>query len=145
MPGDFFGFIPLLTGKKYEDSAMALEDSDIRLIPNDDFKLLLFNNRDFAAKFISMLSSHADHSEKQLLDLAYSSVRKKVSNALVTINKKVNGGIIDIRREDLASIAGTAKETTIRTISDFKAEGLIKIENGNIEIIDLEGLEKIPQ
>lgn len=144
-PGDFFGFIPLLTEEKYEDSTSAIEDVEVRLIPKEDFRMLLFNNRDFAAKFIKMLAHHADHNEKQLLDLAYSSVRKKVSKALVSIAKKSDSNFLDIRREDLASLAGTAKETTIRTISDFKSEGLIKVVSGKIEIVNLEGLESIPQ
>ena len=47
---------------------------------------------------------------------------------------------IHISREDLANLAGTATETTIRTLSDFKEEGLISIERGSISIIDYDGL-----
>ncbi|MBT8234442.1 MAG: response regulator [Saprospiraceae bacterium] len=144
-PGDFFGFLPLLTDGKYEDSTVVLEDAEISMIPPEDFKLLLFNNRDFAAKFISMLAHHADYNEKQLLNLAYSSVRKKVANALIAVVNKSVGNKIDLRREDLASLAGTAKETTIRTISDFKSEGFIEIQNGKIEVVDIKALENIPQ
>lgn len=144
-PGDFFGFLPLLTDSRYDDSAMAVDETTIRLIPPNDFKSLLFNNRDVAAKFIKMLAQHADHTERQLIDLAYSSVRRKVANALLTMFEKSNTNSFKIMREDLAAIAGTAKETTIRTISDFKSEGIVEIQSGLIKILDLEALQDMPQ
>lgn len=144
-PGDFFGFIPLLMDNRYEDNAISLESCELRLIPPDDFKLLLYNNRDFAAKFIKMLAHHADHNERQLLELAYSSVRKKVANALLLLKEKVGSDTFNIMREDLASLAGTAKETVIRTLSDFKSEGIIDIQKSDLKIIDHTALIEMPQ
>ncbi len=143
--GDFFGFMPLLSSSVYNDQAITLEETVLRLIPVEDFKLLLFNNRDFAAKFIKMLAQHADHNEKQLIDLAYSSVRRKVANALLLLEHKATDGKIRVMREDVAAMAGTAKETTIRTLSDFKNEGLIEIASTYISIIDEESLIEMPQ
>lgn len=144
-PGDFFGFMPLLNGGTYSDRAITLDDTVLRLIPVEDFKILLFNNRDFAAKFINMLADHADYNEKQLIDLAYSSVRRKVANALLNLAKKAKDGHIKVMREDIASMAGTAKETTIRTLSDFKNEGIIDVQSSHIAIIDEEALVDMPQ
>lgn len=144
-PGDFFGFLPNLTDSRYDDSAMTTEDTVLSMIPPEDFKMLLFNNRDFSARFIKMLAHHADYSERKLIDLAYSSVRRKVANALLTLHDKSGSKIITVMREDLASLAGTAKETTIRTLGDFKSEGIIEIKDGNIKIIDLEALQDMPQ
>lgn len=143
--GDFFGFMPLLNKKVYTDQAIALEKTVLRLVPVEDFELLLFNNRDFAAKFISMLALHADHNEMQLIDLAYSSVRKRVANALLLLAQKASDGKIRVMREDVAAMAGTAKETTIRTLSDFKNEGLVDIQSSHIAIVDKEALEDMPQ
>ena len=143
--GDFFGFMPLLTDRVYSDQAITLNKTVLTLIPAEDFKLLLFNNRDFAAKFISMLAQHADHNDKQLLDLAYSSVRKKVANALLVLEEKAIDKKIKVMREDIAAMAGTAKETAIRTLSDFKNEGLIEVSNSHIAILDKDTLLKMPQ
>lgn len=144
-PGDFFGFLPNLLDSRYDDSAMTTEDAVLRMIPPEDFKMLLFNNRDFSARFIKMLAHHADYSERKLIDLAYSSVRRKVANALLTLNSKSEGKVITVMREDLASLSGTAKETTIRTLGDFKSEGIIQINDGNIKIVNLEALQDMPQ
>lgn len=143
--GDFFGFVPHLKDSKNEEFAIALTAAEISLIPPEEFKLLLFNNRDVSAKFIKMLAQHANHSEKHLLDLAYSSVRKKVANALLVLHEKSEDGTISIMREDLAALAGTAKETTVRTLSDFKQEGIIKSEGNVLSIIDISVLQKMPQ
>ncbi|MDA9774202.1 response regulator [Saprospiraceae bacterium] len=143
--GDFFGFIPLLKNNKYTENAMALEDAILYMIPPEDFKILLFNNRDFAAKFIKMLANHASHSTAQLIDLAYSSVRKKIANALLLLSDKLEKDSIYVLRDDLAALAGTTKETTVRTLTDFKKEGIIKALDQNIVILDREALIEMPQ
>ncbi len=144
-PNQFFGYLPLLGNLKYEESCQALEDSVIRIIPIEDFQLLLFNNRDFAAKFIKMLANQVEQSEKQLLEFAYSSVRKKVANALLSISETSKSDKIKILREDLAQLAGTAKETVIRTLSDFKSEKIIDIQGSNINILNKNELIEMPQ
>ena len=135
--GDFFGYFPLLTEANYKNAVACIEETVIRLVPKKDFSLLLFNNRDFAAQFIKMLANEAVNTELKLIDLAYGSVRKKVANALLSFidpqtyvdEKPV---LIKVSREDLAASAGTAKETLIRTLSDFKREKLIDIEGRSI-------------
>lgn len=143
--GDFFGYLPLLMNEKYMDATIAMDDCEIRLIPPNDFTLLLFNNREFAAKFIKMLANQTEEIEKNLLELAYSSVRKRVATALLRFHETNKTKNMFILREDIASLAGTAKETVIRTLSDFKAEGLIAIEENRITILKTDKLENMPQ
>ncbi len=144
--GEFFGYHALITESPYIDSCVALEATTLRLIPREDFKLLLFNNRDFAAQFIKMISNQVEETEQNLLELAYSSVRRKVAMALLSFDSVTDeDNIVDISREDLASKAGTAKETLIRTLSEFKSEGLITVESGLITILNERGLRSMPQ
>lgn len=146
--GDFFGFFPLINDEAYSDSAIALADTRLRLIPRDDFTLLLYNNREFAAQFIKMLANSVSDTEQDLIELAYSSVRRKVANALVAFaTNKPNPDKMEIKvsRDDLAARAGTAKETLIRTLSDFKSEGLIDIDSGTVVIKNLDKLKSMPQ
>ena len=146
--GQFFGYYPLITNNNYQDTAIALEKTTIRLIPKDDFTLLLYNNREFAAFFIKMLADSVSHTEQDLIELAYSSVRRKVANALVAFATGTDEAIesdIKVSRDDLAAKAGTAKETLIRTLSDFKSEGLIDIDSGTVIIKSLDGLKSMPQ
>ena len=78
--------------------------------------------------------------------MAYCSVRKKTANTILLFYEKIKTHYNNqpkISRSDLASIAGIATETFIRTLSDFKKEGIIDIEGRNIKIVDIEKLEKI--
>lgn len=138
--GDFFGYLALLKEEKYSDSAATLEDSEVCMIPKDDFFSLIYKNADVSRKFITILSDSLQEKEVQLVKLAYNSVRKRVSEALLTLSSryKKEGEInfsMNISREDLANLSGIATETAIRTLSDFKEEGLIDIKGGNITII----------
>ena len=147
-PGDFFGYFSLINENPYTHSAACIQDSVVRLIPKEDFMLLLFNNRDFAAKFIKLIANKTEETETKLLDLAYSSVRKKVANALIeyasSLGKESSDTIkVTLTRDELAALAGTTKETAIRTLSDFKSEGLIKIESKHIIIDNIEELKDL--
>ncbi len=139
--GEFFGYIALLENGVYRESAEAMEDAEIALIPRDDFEQLINNNSDVSRKFIKMLAHNVVEREEQLLNLAYNSLRKRVADALITLQRKYQKGneehfSIHISREDLANIAGTATESLIRTLSDFRGEKLIDIKDGNIILLN---------
>lgn len=145
--GDFFGYIALLEGTTYKETAEAIEEAEIASIPKDEFDQLVHSNREVMQKFIQLLAKNISEKEQQLLNIAYNSLRKKVANALVTLNKKYKGDnpqyVIEISRENLATIAGTAKESLIRTLSDFKDEKLIEIKGGDIIILNEKKLENM--
>jgi CRP-like cAMP-binding protein len=86
--------------------------------------------------------------EERLIKLAYNSVRKRVSEALLLLRDRYAKGKDEIfrmafSREDLSNLAGTAQETVIRTLSDFKAEKLIDIKGSTITLLDVPKLEKL--
>ncbi|MEO6901854.1 MAG: response regulator [Bacteroidia bacterium] len=146
--GDFFGYIALLQDETYTSSASALEDSEIYMIPKEDFFSLLYKNAEVSKKFIEMLSKDARENEIHLVQLAYNSVRKRVAEALLKLSDKYKKEeeqkfSISITREDLANIVGTATETVIRTLSDFKEDKLIEIANGKITILNYDKLAKL--
>lgn len=143
--GDFFGLLSLLNESEYHETAEVVDNAEILLIPAKDFKSLMYRDRLCAAWFIKILAKHADYSEAQLVELAFSSVRRKVSRALLQYARKVDSPTIDLSRDDLAAMAGTARETLIRTISDFKSEGMLSIEGGVITLLDTQRLEDLPQ
>lgn len=131
--GDFLGYSALLEDIHYADSAMAMDDSEICLIPKEDFCSLIYTNAEVSRTILKMLSHNLRLREELLTKLAYSSVRKRVAEALVALAnccKKIGAQKfeINISRKDLASIVGTAPETAIRVLSDFKDEGLVNIK-----------------
>jgi CRP-like cAMP-binding protein len=140
--GDFLGYIALLEGTVYKEMAEAMEDTELGIIPKEDFEELMNVNPNIARKFIALLAKNVSEKEEQLLKMAYDSLRKKVADTLIALYKKYNNPI-DISRDNLASIAGTATESMIRTLGDFKTEKLIDIKDGAITIINAKKLENL--
>jgi CRP-like cAMP-binding protein len=146
--GEFFGYTALLEGNSYSETAEALEDSEVCLIPKEDFFSLMYSNMGVMKTFVKMLSNNILDREKQLVNLAYSTVRKRVAAALVHLQERYDNSpgkkfSISISREDLANMVGTATESLIRTLSDFKDEKFIEIKGSNITITNLEKLSQL--
>lgn len=146
--GDFIGHIALLEGTNYKETAEAIEETELSIIPKEDFDILINNNHQVGLKFIKMLAKNISENETQLLGMAYNSLRKKVAESLVALEKKYNTKkedrfSIEISRDNLATIAGTATESLIRTLSDFKSEKLIDINNGSITLVNQRKLENL--
>lgn len=146
-PGDFIGYVPLLEEKNYEDTAEALKDAEVAIIPREEFVQLVYNDITIATKFIKLITKNMQEKETRLLNLAYDSLRKRIAKALLDIHRKFyknkEGQTIDISRDDIARYVGTATESLIRTLSDFKSENLIEIKSGKISIVNEKKLDDL--
>lgn len=145
--GDFVGFQPLIEDRSYEENAVVLEDAEIMQIPKEDFMGMINTDINVAVKFIRIVTQNAREKEERLVNLAYSSLRKRVASALLDIYKKYNpdqgSKPIEISRDDIAHYIGTATESLIRTLSDFKSEKLIAIKEGKVLISEPEKLRTL--
>ncbi|TLP74269.1 response regulator [Maribacter sp. ACAM166] len=148
--GDFMGQLSLLSNSEtYLESATAMESAVVYSIPKTDFTHLMYGNREVSNKFMNLISNNLKEIQEQLVDMAYASVRQRVAKVILNFHSKriikdtLNEGI-DIAREDFAGLIGTATETAIRTLSDFKKEGLITLGNRrSIIIVDKIGLQNV--
>jgi CRP-like cAMP-binding protein len=108
---------------------------------------MVYNDINIATKFIHIITNNVKEKEDRLLNIAYSSLRKRVAAALVEIvtkfNLKEQSMPIEISREEIAQYVGTATESLIRTLSDFKAEKLIEIKSGRIIVNNIEKLKNL--
>ena len=145
--GDLIGYAALIEDTLYTDSASILEEAEVMQIPKEDFLRMMYSDLNISNKFIHIISQNVKEKEERLLSLAYSSLRKRVAKGLVDIVTKFNVSgnqkPIEISREDIAQYVGTATESLIRTLSDFKAEKRIEIINGKIIIKDIEQLKHL--
>jgi DNA-binding response OmpR family regulator len=141
---DYFGFESILESGLYTESAVAMEDSELITIPKQDFLSLIHSSPEVSKVFISLLCQKVKEKENQLLNLAYNSVRQRTAEALLKVFQlKDPQTKLAISRDDLAKMVGTASESVIRVLSDFKDEGLIDIETGKIIILKSDKLEKV--
>lgn len=140
---NYLGVQAILANEAYSDTATALEDSSLCLIPKDQIEPLLNLYPDISREFIKILASDVREKEEQLLQMAYNSVRKRMAEALLRLQRQQTDDSFKISREDLAAMAGMATETVSRTLSDFKDENLIDKKGSVITILDLSRLAKM--
>ena len=143
--GDVFGDFTF-KHKSSDEIATCLEPTNLYCIPKHDFKKFLDSNTKMLYDIIDVLDHNLQDTKNQLLDMAYSSVKRKTAQTIILFTERLKRNKlrqIRISRADLASVAGIAQESLIRTLSKLKKEGLIEIEGRNIKVLDFEKLENI--
>ena len=141
-PGDYLGCIAIFEESLYNETAEAMEETEIISVPRKEFEQLLLTDPYAPKKFLRVLAGNVVENEKHMLGLAYDTLRLKVAKALVSYQQKYQTNntynyVIEISRDELASIAGTATESLIRALTEFRHEKLIDIRKDNkIEIIN---------
>ncbi|MDP3354116.1 MAG: response regulator [Flavobacteriaceae bacterium] len=142
--GDYFGYSSFFIKSLHSEYAVCLSNSNIYKILKDEVIELIEGNHLYAFDFIERLSNNLKEFKEQLLHMAYGSVRKKTATTLLNLAKKSKiENEIKVSRSDLASITGIAKETLIRTLTDFKEEKLISTSRNVVKIINADKLKKI--
>jgi len=142
-PGEFFGYLALLDHSPHTDSAVAVDDSELVYIPKDDFTQLLLRNAEVGQQFMRLLAGRVSGRETQLLSMAYSSIRRRVADTLLHLHAQAGPeGTIQLSRDDMAALIGTAPESLIRTLSEFRADGLIELTPRNVRVLEPEKLRR---
>jgi len=143
--GEFLGYLPVLEKTGYRDTAEAIGQAALAIIPVEDFEELASVNKYARERLIRMLTQSIQEKEIQLLRFAYDSLRKRAADTLLMVLNKYNAAGdttvgIKLSRGNLAALAGVAKESFARTLADFKEENLIDIRKGVIYLLDMEKL-----
>lgn len=146
--GDYMGYAVLLEGTRHIETAEVIEDCEVVMIPRKKIEDLMTSNSQVTRKFMQLLIENLLEKERQALGLAYNTLRKKVAEALMSFEKKFHTSrdekfSINIGRDELATIAGTATESLIRTLTEFKQENLIEIDHGIITIVNQSRLQHL--
>ncbi len=148
-PGDFLGYRALMGEELYAATATVLEDAKICFIPKEIFFEILQKNPAFMKKVVKAVCHEMGIMEDRMAEVAHKSVRERLAANLLMLKETYGmegegSTLIDIAlsREDLAAIVGTATETVIRLLSEFKNDGLIAFEGKKIRVVDSRKLAK---
>jgi CRP-like cAMP-binding protein/CheY-like chemotaxis protein len=139
--GDFIGYSEIIKKSNYSKNVETIEPTKVAVIPRPDFEQLLLLHQIAQNRFIQLMLSKSSELELRLVWIAYNSLRQKVAAALLFLKRKYakpnqDSFCINLNRSVFASIAGTAKESSIRILSEFKEENLIDIQDdGSIRIL----------
>jgi CRP/FNR family transcriptional regulator len=147
--GDIVGYRALITGEPYSATATALEDSSICFIPRDTFFGLINTDALLSMQVMKLLSHDLGHAETTINSLVQKSVRERMAEALLylreTYGLQADGKTLNVQmsREDFANLVGTATETAIRLLSEFKQEGYIALEGKKVLLLQTEKIARV--
>ena len=148
-PGELFGYRSITGTRHYLLSAEAIEDSVICFIDSNTFFDLLEKYPEITRSLLKALGKILDEAEARILSIAQKPVRERLAETLLNLCNKFHPegckdeSVLNLSREDLANNVGSATETVIRLLSEFREENLISIEGRKIIIKDVQNLQKI--
>jgi len=146
--GDIIGYRSVLANELACTTAKMIEDGMLCFIPADLLLGFVRNNTSFSYEITKMACKELGSANQYITDLAQKSVRERLAEILLHLADKFGLNENDflnivLTREELANIVGTATESVIRLLSDFKHSGLIGLQGRKIKILDKEGLKHI--
>jgi len=138
--GEMVGFRAMFSGEPYNVAAETLEDSNICFISKDDFLNLMDTNVTLRNGIIKELSKELSDRASFITNMAQKSVRERLAFALILLKTVYDPEPINLSREDMANFVGTATETLIRLLKDFKDDGIIEVKTRKLTIINSDKL-----
>ncbi len=139
-PGDIIGYRSLLNEEPYQATATALEDTYVCVILKSTFLEMVDKNRVFSKKIISLLGDDLRNAEESIVGLTQKSVQERIAEALIllinTYGYKEDKTTINVSlsRSEIANLAGTTSETTIRTLAKMVKDGYIELHKKEIRV-----------
>lgn len=138
--GEIVGFRAMFSGDPYIVSAETLEECNICFISKEDFLSMIDSNTILRNGIMKELSKELSERAKFITNMAQKSVKDRLAFALVLLQDIYGDEPINLSREDLANFVGTATETLIRLLTQFKVEGLIRTETRKLWVLNREEL-----
>ncbi len=146
--GDIMGYRALLSGEAYYSSAVALEDCTICAIPKETFFNVVRMDSHLAFDMMQLLSTELRQAQMKVVEMAQKSVKERLAEGLLVLyqtyglqsDKKTLA--VMLSREELATMIGTATETVIRLLAEFKRQKFLDISGRNIKILNYNALLK---
>jgi len=143
---DFFGFSIASENMPNYEATMAMAKTEVVYISKAIVVDILEANHNLYLQILKFINENLAEVKEQLMEMAYGSIRRKTAKTIIKFANKMAfkpSDNINISRRDLASVAGVATESLIRTLTNFKKEGILEIEGRNIRILNLKKLESI--
>ena len=147
-PMDFVGLMSVFSKSNYQYSISTLEDSSVCIIPLDLVKKMVHSNGEFASTLLEKMSKMNDQILNTRLDINLKNLRGRTAYILLMFSKEIYKNEkfdLPVSRKEIGELIDMRTENVIRILSEFRNDGIIKIEGKGIKIIDMERLEQISE
>ncbi|KAB1154750.1 Crp/Fnr family transcriptional regulator [Flavobacterium luteum] len=148
--GELLGQRSMISEEPVNLSAVALEDMQVCFIPKSDIMGYFDKNNQFSMNVMRTICSDLKDSDDHMVSLAQKTVKERLAETLLyleeTFGKSSDGSLnVQLSREELSGMIGTATESCIRLLSDFKKLGLIELNGKKIVLKDSSKLKRISE
>ena len=146
--GDIIGYRSVLSKELACTTAKVIEDAMLCFITADSLFDLVKNNSGFAMNLMQLTCKELGEANNYITDIAQKTVRERLAEVLLLLKDRFdldedNILKISLTREELANLVGTATESVIRLLSEFKGDQLIELQGRKIKMLNLPGLHKV--
>lgn len=147
-PGDIIAYRSVLSNEVACTSAKVIEDAQVCFIPAEILISFVKSNSTYAHELLKLACHELGEANSFITDIAQKTVRERLAEILLLLVNDFglddqNYLQISLTREELANIVGTATESVIRLLSEFKSDRLVELTGRKIKVLDKKGLEKI--
>jgi CRP-like cAMP-binding protein len=148
--GELLGQRSLISEEAVNLSAVALEDMEVCFIPKTEVMGFFDKNNQFSMNVMKNICGDLKEADIHMVDMAQKSVKERLAETLLHLHdtfgtNEDNSLQIQLSRDELASMIGTATESCIRLLSDFKKLGIIELAGKKITLIDINKLKRIAE
>jgi len=146
--GDIIAYRSVLSNELACTSAKVIEDCQVCFIPSEILISFIKTNPAYALELLKLACHELGEANSFITDIAQKTVRERLAEVLLFLVNDFgldtdNFLNISLTREELANIVGTATESVIRLLSEFKSDKLVELNGRKIRILNRKGLEKI--
>jgi CRP/FNR family transcriptional regulator len=139
--GQFIGLLSVMGDQIYQYSATAIEDIEVCMIDINVFRNILMSNGRFALQIINIISQEGLYIFNRLLSQTHKQLPGRLADVLLYFSNEIYNSTrftFPLTRKELAELAGTTKESFIRTLSEYKHDRIINLEGSRVEILSID-------
>ena len=146
--GEFIGMLSLMGDQIYQYSASALDDTEICMIDYQAFRNLIIGNGKYALEIMNLISREGLYIFDRLMSQSHKQLPGRIADVLLYFATRIYGDTIfdfPLTRRELAELAGTTKESLIRTLSEFKNDRIIRLDGSRVEIVSMDIIKTLSE
>ena len=147
--GNIVGYRSFLGEECYSCSATAISETKLCFLPGDEILKLIKTNTKLGLQFMRLLANDLKSAEDKAISIAQKPVRERVAESILILKDvygyEQNNTVINVslKRDEIASIAGTSRETVVRLLSEYSDENILEVKGRKINILNLDKLSRI--
>lgn len=143
---NFLGMLSVFGNELHKYSVSSIDDTEIGFVDITVFKQVLQNNGKFSYQIISALSNYGLFIFDRLMSQSHKQLPGRIADVILYFSEEIYGSTnfkFPFTRKELAELAGTTKESFIRTLTEFKNDKIIKLDGSSVEIVSMDNIRML--